>query len=646
MATRTETMRRLLPALLLLTTAALRAQSSCPTTAPSGAFIVTNNCGPTALCLAGTSVQLTLMPIIPDCPAPPPGAPPSCGQIYQIQPCDRVTWTFGDGTAAVTFIGGSPISISHLYAAAGSYRPSVTISNALGSVQAVVANPVVIASNPPTYVEFSQLETTVPETIGSITFTLIRSGNLSTTSTVHYAHAEGSNQPVNQGEAIGGNVTFAPGETTKSFTMHVYDDHAYGGPVTDYLFATATDGTLFRADSQLSDRAVARYTLTETDPQPTASVADVRVSESAGTADFVISLSAPMGVWVSIFGATADGTAKNGSDYRDQFATAIEPGATQVVLRVPIVNDDVPEPDETFTVTVKTFAAVGPKFTRSTATCTIVNDDAAITPASMQIATGARVSLKVDVGQPETSPLTVPLQSSSPEVLGVPASVTIEAAQSSANFTAHALQAGRSRITATIPGMTVPPALITVVDSVTVVAEPAAVALRPGGNATINVSIQPPRSVAQTVSVRSTRPEVVAVPESLTIPAGGKATLDVHAVASGVATIWIATADGFSFSVDVTVAEGAVVVTRIEPPNASASGGSSVTLIGEGLDARCSVSFGSAPATAVAAVSNGLNVVVPPHAAGVVDVNVVCPSSRLTLPDAFTFFLPRRRAAG
>lgn len=52
--------------------------------------------------------------------------------------------------------------------------------------------------------------------------------------------------------------------------------------------------------------------------------------------------------------------------------------------------------------------------------------------------------------------------------------------------------------------------------------------------------------------LRSTRPDVATVPESLTIPAGGSATLDVHALAGGTATIWIVT-DGFALPVDVTV---------------------------------------------------------------------------------------------
>ena len=445
-------MRRIAIALCLFTAMGVRAQSSCPTTAPAGFAAHLDVCTPSSPCLAGTSVTLMPRPIVPDCPAPPPGSPPppSCS-IYQIQSCDQLTWTFGDGTPPVV----GAMTMSHTYASAGVYHPSVTISNSLGSGQIAIVDSVIVASNPPTYVDFSPSAITVPETAGSITFTLVRSGNLDTTATVHYAHAA-----VHQGEAIGGDVTFAPGETTKSFTMKVFDDHAYSDAVVGWVGATAADGTVFHTSS-------AQYTLTETDPQPTATVADVRVPEGAGTADVVVNLSGPFGGWISFQGLLTDGTANVDSDYGTYAYCSVEPGARQCVLHIPIVDDDVPEADETFTVRVeKRYSPVAPNFLRDTATVTIVNDDAALTP----------------------------------------------------------------------------------------VAQPSSIRLRPGTEGTVKVSLQPPSSSPQSVTLWSTRPDVVTVPESLTIPAGGSATFDAYALAGGTAAIWIVAAGGVSLQVEVTVA--------------------------------------------------------------------------------------------
>jgi len=625
-------------ALALFTASALYGQSSCPTQAPFGLWIISPGC-PSPGCIAGSPLHLTTYELPPPAPPPQPCPGMPCEPTYSLQPCDKVTWHFGDGTPDVTVTGQA--TITHTYAAAGVYSPHVTISNTLGSIQGP-PSPITVASNPPTYVDFSPAAYTVPENAGSITFTLVRSGNLTTTATVHYQHDLYFNSSLEQAEAISGDLTFAPGETMKSFTMKIFDDHVYTAPFTDSVSLSAADGTLIRSSS-------AQFILTEVTPQPTATVSDVRVAEGTATpntADIVVTMSAPISGTVEFLGVPADGTASAGSDYSVYNDVCDIPGgAVQCVIHFPIVNDDVPEPDEIFTVKVHTLGWVGPRFVRDTATVTIVNDDAAIMPRSQQIATGARLTLTLDIGQPPPSPLTVPLQSSSPEVLEVPPSVTIAAGESTAGFTAHALQAGRSRVTATVPAMNVSASLITVIDAVSVVADPAAAAARPGSDTTVSLSFQPPRATAQTVSLWSTRPDVAAVADALTIPAGGKATLTIHGLANGTATIWIVTADGLSFSVEVTVADGATVAS-IDPPNAPANGGSSVMLLGQGLDARCSVVFGAVSAPAVTPFVGGLVVAVPPHAPGVVDVTVACGSTRIVLPNAFTFFNPRRRAAG
>jgi hypothetical protein len=631
-------------AIALFTASALYGQSSCPTQAPFGSWFVANVCSPYVTCLAGSTLTLTAQELLPPAPPPPPlpcGGGLPCTAIYSIQACDHVTWHFGDGTPDATVMGQA--AVTHAYNAPGTYYPYITISNALGSVNGGKLYPIAVASNPPTYVDFSTNQITVPESAGSITFTLVRSGNLTTTATVHYAHDAFWSQSLEQAEAVSGDLTFAPGETTKSFTMKIFDDHVYTAPFNDSVYISATDGTLLRS-------SFAQFRLTEVTPQPTATVSDVRVAEGTttpNTADVVVTMSAPIaGTTVEFLGVPSDGTATFPSDYGTDTICDIPEGQTQCVMHFRLVNDDIAEPDETFTVKTKTIiSTAGPRFLKDTATVTIVNDDAALTPSTSRVTPGAPVALRLDVGQPQPSPLLVPLQSSSPEVVDVPPSVTIPAGQSSASFTAHAAAAGRSRVSANVPNMTAPPATINVVDPLTIVAQPGALALRPGSDAAVTVSLQPPRNAPQFLSASSTRPDVATVPDTLTIPAGGTAALPVHAVANGVATISISTPDGFSFAIDVAVSNGPTV-TRIEPAGAPAAGGTVVTLIGEGLDGRCSVAFGATPATSVSAAANGLSAVVPAHAPGVVDISVVCGASRISLPNAFTFFVPRRRAAG
>ena len=446
--------------------------------------------------VAGTATTLELDPANIECTACFP-------DFYALQVCDTVTWHFGDGTPDVTTTGKTwGTKIAHTYAAPGAYLPSVTMSNTLGT--RVVRRPwppIIVTSDPPTYVDFSPTTITVPETAGSITFTLVRSGNLTTTAKVHYSHGPAPAGFIPQAEVLSGDVTFAAGETTKTFTMKIFDDHMYTGPapVGDEVFATATDGTLI-------PKFKALYLLTEVDPQPTATASDVRVVEGTATqntADIVVSMSAPINALVEFLGTASNGTAKLGSDFSGQqpFCNLL-PGETQCVLHIPLINDDVPEPDETFTFKFWNYGWAVPNILGDTVSITIVNDDAVFTPASTQITTGARVSLKLDIGQAPAAPLTIPLQSSSPEVLEVPASVTFGAGESIARVSAHALQAGRSRVTASVPGTNTPSSLITVVDAVTIIADPSTITLRAGSDANVSLSLQPPRAAALRMRTR------------------------------------------------------------------------------------------------------------------------------------------------
>src|SRR5207237_9420333 len=83
---------------------------------------------------------------VPDCPAPPPGHPGTCGPLgYFIQSCDTLQWTFGDGTSE-TLVGYHVVT--HTYTHAGLYDVKLHITNALGSHD--VAGSVYVASNPKT----------------------------------------------------------------------------------------------------------------------------------------------------------------------------------------------------------------------------------------------------------------------------------------------------------------------------------------------------------------------------------------------------------------------------------------------------------------------------------------------------------------
>ncbi|MYD86716.1 MAG: hypothetical protein F4Y14_11415, partial [Acidobacteria bacterium] len=144
-------------------------------------------------------------------------------------------------------------------------------------------------------------------------------------------------------------TTFAPGETTKTITVQTTQDTIVEANehigVSSLLFLSLPDrvtlGTTYT------------YATIRDDDSLTASVADLSVSESAGSASLTVTLSSTPERDVTLSYASSDGTATAGSDYTATSGTLTIPsGRSTGVVRVRVTDDAVDEPDETLTVTL------------------------------------------------------------------------------------------------------------------------------------------------------------------------------------------------------------------------------------------------------------------------------------------------------
>jgi hypothetical protein len=113
---------------------------------------------------------------------------------------------------------------------------------------------------------------------------------------------------------------------------------------------------------------------------PALSIGDVTVGEGDGSASFPVTLSASSTQTVTVAYASSDGTALAGEDY-----TAVSglltfaPGETVLTVSVPILDDDVAEPAESFSVVLS--GAVGATVSKAVGAGTILDDDGAAGPA-------------------------------------------------------------------------------------------------------------------------------------------------------------------------------------------------------------------------------------------------------------------------
>ena len=158
-------------------------------------------------------------------------------------------------------------------------------------------------------------------------------------------------------------------------------------------------------------------------PLPTWSIADQSFSEGVGNAVVEIVLSQTSGVDELVDFATTQGTANSsapGQDYGNSEVSGtvtIPAGETSTTTTIPIIDDGLDEPDETFTITLSNpTGSGGATIGDGTGIITITDDDDTPT-VSMAVATAS-----IDEGDTGTS--TISLTADLSAVSGLPVTVT------------------------------------------------------------------------------------------------------------------------------------------------------------------------------------------------------------------------------
>jgi hypothetical protein len=189
---------------------------------------------------------------------------------------------------------------------------------------------------------------------------------------VDYATVDGSAKAPGDYAATRGTLTFAPGELSKQVAV------AVNGDTLDEPHETYSLDLSNPAGATLGD-ARGAGTILDNDPQVSLSVDDVVAAEGSQSAAFTLSLSRESGKIVTVAYATADGSAAAPDDYAARGATLIFlAGETAKTVSVPLVNDDLVEPDETFTVTLS--SVVNASLADGQGVGTIVDDDVVASP--------------------------------------------------------------------------------------------------------------------------------------------------------------------------------------------------------------------------------------------------------------------------
>ena len=223
-------------------------------------------------------------------------------------------------------------------------------------------------------VEFSSATYNFIEDIGDAVITVNRTGGSAGPLSVDFATTTGSATAGSDYTAASGTLTFADGETTKTFAVHVVNDGATEPDETvGLVLFNATDPDV------VGPRGRALLNIVDSSKQPalafTAATSSIREGLSGtGLAAYTVGLSAATGRTVSVQFQTSDGTATAGQDYQAASATLVfSPGETTKTVTVAVNGDTVDEPNEDFFVSlinpVNATVAGGP------VEVTIVNND-------------------------------------------------------------------------------------------------------------------------------------------------------------------------------------------------------------------------------------------------------------------------------
>jgi large repetitive protein len=209
------------------------------------------------------------------------------------------------------------------------------------------------------------------------TFTITKAGATEQEVTVTVDTADGTATSPGDYTAVADQlVTFAPGDDTETVTVAVLGD-TIDEALETFAVVLRDAGNATIAE----DAGTGTGSISDDDPLPTLSVADVTVAEGdSGTtpASFVVTLSAASGRTVTVDYATANGTA-TGADYT---ATSGEltfsPGQTTKSVVVSVKGDTVDEANETFTLVLSSPANA--THADGSATGTITDDDEPAAP--------------------------------------------------------------------------------------------------------------------------------------------------------------------------------------------------------------------------------------------------------------------------
>ena len=235
-------------------------------------------------------------------------------------------------------------------------------------------------------------------------FAVTLSGPSSRDVTVSYQTSNGAAEAALDYTATSGVLTIRAGDTTGSIPVPVLDDNI-DEPDEDFKVTLDSPANATIADGE------GEAVIADDEATPALRIGDVAVTEAPGAeAVFAVTLSGPSSRDVTVSYQTSNGAAEAGLDYTaTSDVLTILAGNTTGSIRVPVLDDDIDEPDEDFNVVLTNPANATLADDRGVGT--ITEDDLpptlSIGDVTVTEATGAEAVFTVTLSGPSSRDVTV-----------------------------------------------------------------------------------------------------------------------------------------------------------------------------------------------------------------------------------------------
>jgi hypothetical protein len=240
----------------------------------------------------------------------------------------------------------------------------------------------------PTTYSLSPTTTSVSEAVGTVTFTVTRSGGTpAETIYVSTTNTEGSTNNGDYTAIVDQALVFAAGELSKTVTLTIINDTVFENNET-YGLVVQRNTT----DPDATFLAKSTFTILDNDPQPTTysmTPATTNVSEGAGTVTFTVTRSGGTPAETIFVSTTNSEGFTNNGDYTaivDQ-ALIFAAGELSKTVTVSIINDTVAESNETYGLVVQRNNTDPDNTFLTKSTFTILDNDTLDTTAPVLIST-------------------------------------------------------------------------------------------------------------------------------------------------------------------------------------------------------------------------------------------------------------------